>query len=378
MKHLVPFVLMHFLCVAVMADEVRFYLGTYTDKQTSKGIYTGKLDTSTGRISPLELAVETVSPTFLALSPNGKFLYASSENSVAAFRVEDNGRLTALNEMPSGSGACHVSVDATGRNVFAAHYNGGSIACFQTKPDGSLAARTTSIQLTGSGPNPERQTHPYLHSMYPDESNRRVYACDLGTDSVWIFHFDSQTGVLTPNDPPSAKVPPGSGPRHLALHPNGRFAYVNGELAMNVTAFARNARNGKLTALQTLPTLPSGTSSNGFSTAEIFCHPSGKWLYVSNRDISNQRRDSIAVYAIGKNGKLKWIENAPVPVKVPRGFGIDPTGRWLIVGGQQDNKIAVLKIDSATGRLSVTDQFAGVGAPVCVIYAPTKPAAAIK
>jgi 6-phosphogluconolactonase len=361
-------------CTA-MAEPARFYLGTYTDHSSSRGIYTGTLDTHTGRLGPIELAVRVVSPSFLALSPDEKFLYAAMENgggSVTAFRVDAGGRLTQLNALLADQGTCHVSVDATGSNVFAANYTAGSAVCFQTGPDGSLNRRTALVKLTGSGPNLERQTHPYIHSMYAAPGNRFVYACDLGTDNVWVFDLDARSGTLTLAQPPAGKVPPGSGPRHLALHPNGRFAYVNGEMGMNVTAFARNPDTGALTAIQTLPTLPAGVDTNGLTTAEIFCHPSGKWLYVSNRDVAKRGRDSIAVYAIAADGKLTWQQDAPAQVKVPRGFSIDPTGQWLIVGGQQDNKIVVLKIDDATGKLSATDQSATVGTPVCVIFASTK------
>jgi 6-phosphogluconolactonase len=356
-----------FTAIAV-AEPVRFYLGTYTNNPWSKGIYTGTLDTRTGKLGPIELATTAASPSFLALSPDGRFLYAVEEmnhGSVAAFRTGADGRLIPLNELPSGKGGCHVSVDATGRNVFVANYDGGSVAAFQTKPDGYLDQRTAFIQLTGSGPNPQRQSKPYLHSIYANPGNRFVYACDLGTDNIWLFDFDAGSGALTLAPQPAGKVPPGSGSRHLALSPDGRFAYVNGEMGLNVTAFARNAGNAALTALQTIPVLPEGAATNGVSTAEIFCHPSGKWLYVSNRG-----RGSIAVFAIGDDGKLTWRQDAPAQVKVPRGFGIDPTGRWLIVGGQSDNQIVVLKIDDATGRLSVTDQSATVGSPVCVIFTP--------
>lgn len=361
-------------CTA-LAGPIRFYLGTYTDNPLSQGIYTSTLDTRTGKLGPIELAARATSPSFLAFALDEKFLYASTGTgggSVAAFRVEADGKLKPLNELPSDKGTCHVSVDATGSNVFAANYGAGSAACFQTGPDGSLIRRSVLVPLTGSGPNPQRQTHPYIHSMYPAPGNRLVYACDLGTDNIWVFDLDARNGALTPTNPPSGKVPPGSGPRHLALAPNGRFAYVNGEMGMNVTAFARNPDTGTLTAMQTLSTLPAGVDTNGMTTAEIFCHPSGKWLYVSNRDVANHGRDSIAVYAIGADGKLAWQQDAPAQVKVPRGFGIDPTGQWLIVGGQQDNKITVLKIDGATGKLSATDQSATVGKPVCVIFASAR------
>jgi 6-phosphogluconolactonase len=354
-----------------MATEIPFYLGTYTNKPGSKGIYLGRLDTDTGKLSPLTLAAEATNPSFLAFSPNGKFLYAAMESrdsTVGAFRVGDDGGLTALNTQPSGGAdACHVWADSTGHNVLVANYGGGSIACFRTKSDGSLDGRTAFVQFTGSGPNPKRQTKPFGHCVCTDADSRFVYSCDLGTDNVWIFKFDSEKGTLTPAEPPAGKVPPGSGPRHLALHPNGRFAYVNNEMGLSVTAFARDTARGILTALQTLPTLPEGTPGEGATTAEIFCHPSGKWLYVSNRG-----HDSLTVYTIGDDGRLTWMENTPAQVKAPRSFAIDPSGHWMIVAGQSDNKIAVLKIDHATGRLEPTGQSAEVGAPACVVFAPAK------
>jgi len=357
------------------AAEVRFYLGTYTDNALSQGIYSGTLDTVTGRISPLELAAKATSPNYLALSPDGKFIYASTltgDGSLAAFRVEDGGLLTRLNEISSGGGARHLTVDATGSNLLAANYVGGSAACFRIQPDGSIGERTAFVQLTGSGPNPQRQTQPHIHSIYLDAANRFAYACDLGTDHVWLFDFDAQTGSLKLENDGTGKMPPGSGTRHLAISPDGRFAYANGEMGMNITVFARNVVNGALTAAQTVSTLPAGAATNDATSAEIFCHPSGKWLYVSNRDIANGGRDSLAVFAIAADGKLKWIQGIPAEVKVPRGFGIDPTGQWLIAGGQQDNRIVVFKIDAATGRLTSTGQSATVGAPICVIFARTE------
>ena len=369
MNPLIPFALAAVMTASSLASEATFYLGTYTKAGKSKGIYVGKLDTETGKLGPVELAGEAKSPSFVALAPNGKSLYAAIEDgggSVGAFAVGAGEKLTALNVQPAGgAGTCHVWVDATSRNVLAANYAGGSIAVFQTKPDGSLGERTAFVQFEGSGPNLPRQSKPYGHSIYVDAANRFVYSCDLGTDNVWSFKLDAEKGTLTPTTPPSGKVPPGAGPRHLALHPNGKFAYANNEMGLSVTAFARDPGTGALTALHTLPTLPDGAERKGVSTAEIFTHPSGKWLYVSNRG-----HDTIAVYAIGADGKLAWIENAPALVKVPRGFGIDPSGRWLITAGQNDDRIAVLKIDQTTGKLTATDQTAEVGSPVCVLFAP--------
>lgn len=358
--------------VAASAGPLRFFLGTYTDKGLSHGIYTGTLDADTGVLSPLELAAAAPSPNYLALSPDGRFLYANTATNggcVTAFRVEAKGRLTRLNDLPSGNGGCHVSVDATGRNVFVANYSGGSVASFRTREDGSLEKRVAFLPQQGSGPNPQRQTKPYLHSAYAGPGNTRVYTCDLGTDSIWTFDLNAATGDLTPAVPPAAKVPPGSGPRHLAWHPNGRFAYVNGEMGLNVTAFRVDEKSGQLSAmLPDQPTLTPGTDTEGFTTAEIFCHPSGRWLYVSNRDVSGRGRDSLTVFAIRADGRLTWQQEFPVPVKVPRGFGLDPSGRWLICASQQDNQITVLKIDQRNGNLTAIGQTATVGAPVCVLF----------
>ncbi len=353
------------------ADDATFYLGTYTKPGQSEGIYVGTLDTATGKLGPLTLAAKATSPSFVALSPDGRFLYAAMEaggGAVGAFAVGPDGKLAQLNQQPSGGGgACHVWVDATGKTVLVANYGGGSIAAFPVQPDGSLGQRTAFAQFEGSGPVAKRQEKPHGHSVYTDAANKFVYSCDLGTDKVWIFQFDPAKSTLTPAEPAFATVPPGGGPRHLAIHPNGKFAYANNELSMSVTAFSRDAETGAMKELQTLSTLPEGTPTKGVSTAEIFCHPSGKWLYVSNRG-----HDTIATYAIADDGQLTWIEAAPAQVKVPRGFAIDPTGQWLIAAGQDDHKIAVLKIDPATGKLTPTDQTAQVGAPVCVLFAPRK------
>ena len=367
MKHLLPTLLTAMLpCTALCADAT-FYIGTYTKPGKSEGVYVSKLDTDTGKLGPVELAGKAASPSYLALSPDGKFLYASVESgkgSVAAFAVGAGGKLTALNEQPAGGdGTCHVWVDATGKNVLAANYGGGSIAGFRTNPDGSLGERSAFVQFEGTGPDKARQEKPHGHAIYTDAKNQFVYACDLGTDNVWTFHFDASKGTLKPAEPASAKVSPGAGPRHLAIHPNGRFAYANNEMGLSVTAFTRDAASGALTPVQTLPTLPEGTETKGVSTAEIFCHPTGKWLYASNRG-----HNSIAVYSIAADGKLTWIETAPAGVKVPRGFGIDPTGKWLVAAGQEDDRIAVLKIDPASGKLTPTDSTAAVGAPVCIIF----------
>ncbi|HEX8235746.1 MAG TPA: lactonase family protein [Abditibacteriaceae bacterium] len=350
---------------AIMAQQYTVYFGTYTGPQ-SKGIYRSTLDAASGQLSAPELVAEAKNPTYLALSPDGRYLYAALEagsGAVGAWSIGADGKLTALNQQPSGGdGACHVWVDATGKNVLVANYGGGSIASLPVREDGSLKEHSAFVQHTGSGPNAQRQDKPYAHAVYTDETNTFVYACDLGTDEVKIYRFDAGAGTLTPNDPPSAKVPAGGGPRHLSFH-RGGFVYANNEMGMSVTAFKRDATSGALTEIQTVPTLPEGASKRGTSTAENFVHPSGKWLYVSNRG-----HDTIVVYSIGADGKLILVEHAPTP-KEPRGFAISPDGQWLLVGGQKDNTVAVLRIDAATGKLKATGQTVEVGAPVCVLFA---------
>jgi 6-phosphogluconolactonase len=358
------------MTASTLAADATFYLGTYTKGGKSHGIYIGKLDTETGKLGPVELAGEAKSPSFVALAPGGKFLYAALEDgggALGAFSVGPEGKLTALNSVPCGDGTCHVWVDATGKIVLGANYGAGSIAVFQTKPDGSLGDRSAFVQFEGSGPDTARQSKPHGHSIYTDPSNRFVYSCDLGTDHVWIFKLDVEKGSLSPATPPAASVPPGAGPRHLAQHPNGKCVYANNEMGLSVTAFTRDSETGALTAFQTLATMPEDAERKGASTAEIFVHPTGKWLYVSNRG-----HDTIAVFGIGADGMLTPIEYAPAQVKVPRGFAIDPSGRWMVTAGQDDDRIAVLKIDSETGKLTATDQSAEVGSPVCVLFAPAK------
>jgi 6-phosphogluconolactonase len=353
---------------ASAADEVPVYIGTYTKPGGSKGIYRALLDTESGKLSKPTLAAEAPGPSFLALHPNGKVLYAVHEptdGDVSAYAIGADGSLRKLNTQPTqGNGPCHVSVDPAGKAVFTASYGAGTLASLPLKSNGSLAPPATVFKNTGSGPDKSRQEGPHLHAIYSDADSRFVYACDLGTDEVLVFHLDAATGKLTLSEPRSAKSPAGGGPRHLALHPGGRFAFVNNEMGNSVTAFARDPETGGLSPLQTIPTLPADAPRAGATTAEIFCHPNGKWLYVSNRG-----HDSIAAYAIAQDGRLTLTEIEPAGVAVPRGFGIDPTGRWLVVAGQKSDDITALAIDPTTGALSPGPNHISVGSPVCVVFA---------
>ncbi len=353
--------------VSSLAGTAEFYLGTYTKPGGSRGIYRGSLDTTTGALTVLGLAGEAKNPSFLAMHPAGKFLYAAMEQdggAVGAFTIEKDGTLRHLNDQSSGgAGNCFVTVEASGRNVLAANYGGGSVASLPIHEDGSIAAATGFVQHTGHSANPSRQKEPHAHSIYVNGAF--AYACDLGTDDVFVYRFDAASGTLAPNDPPSGKVPAGGGPRHLAFHPKSGFAYVNNEITCSVTVFAHDAARGTLSALQTTSTLPEGyTQTAKDSTAEIFCHPNGRFLYVSNRG-----HDTIAVFAIGDDGKVTPVQHAAANVKEPRGFALSPDGAWLIAAGQNSDSLASHKVDPATGKLTPAAQIAGIGAPVCVVFA---------
>jgi 6-phosphogluconolactonase len=258
-------------------------------------------------------------------------------------------------------------LDGTGRYIFSANYNDATVACFRLKADGSVGEQTALRRLTGSGPDQSRQEAAHAHSVYADPANKFVYSCDLGSDHVWSFKFDAAQGSLTPTDPPFATVPPGSGPRHLAFHPNGRFVYVSNEMGHSVTAFTRNAATGALTPFQTLSTLAPGASYPGITitTAEIACDATGKWLYVSNRGC-----ETLSLFSIAADGKLALAQTTPCVAKFPRFFTLDPTGRWLLSAGQKDGHIAVLKLDPATGQMTATDQVVTTIDPTCILFVP--------
>ncbi len=350
------------------------YVGTYTNKG-SKGIYVYRFDTGSGKLESIGLAAETPNPTFLAVHPNRKYLYAANEvgkykgeNSgfVSAFRIEpETGKLIPLNNVSShGNGPCFVAVDPSGRNVLVANYGGGTVAVLPIGADGSLGEATASIQHTGSSVNKRRQAEPHAHSINVSPDNHYAIAADLGLDKLLVYRFDAAKGTLQPNDPPSVSVKPGAGPRHFAFHPNGRFGYSINEIQSSITAFDWDAERGVLTEKQTVSTLPSGFTGEN-STAEIIVHPNGKFLYGSNRG-----NDSIAVFAISGDGTLKPVEIVPVHVKVPRNFVIDPSGKFLLAEGQDAGGIKVFHLDPNSGRLTPSDVSVELSAPVCIRFVP--------
>ncbi len=365
--------------VAAADDSVLGFVGTYTGPK-SKGIYSFRLDSS-GKMTSLSLAAETPQPTFLAIHPNQKFLYAANEvnnfkgkkaGAVTAFAIDaKTGGLTLLNQETSGgAGPCHLMVDATGKNVLVANYGGGSIEVLPVQEDGRLSEPTTFIQHQGDSVNQQRQEGPHAHWIATDPQNRFALTCDLGLDKVLVYRFDPAKGSLVPNEPPSVSIQPGSGPRHLSFHPKGRFAYLISEMACTMTVLSYDAGRGELKVLQTISTLPPGEEvQRGFSTAEVEVHPSGRFVYGSNRG-----HNTIVVFGVDeKNGRLSYIENQSTKGKTPRNFAIDPSGSYLLAQNQDSDNIVPFRIDSATGRLTATGQVVtGAGAPVCIKFVTAK------
>jgi len=362
------------------SNSCTVYFGTYTSSGKSKGIYTCRLDTSTGILSTPELAAETANPSFLAIHPDRRHLYAVGESvvfgagktgAVSAFAIDQvTGKLTLLNRQSTGGlGPCHVNVDLTGKCVLVANYNSGSCAALPVRNNGALGEIGSFIQHVGSSINSGRQAGPHAHSINLSPDNRFAFVADLGLDKVMIYKLDPARAALMPNDPPFAKVPPGSGPRHMAFHPDGRFAYVINEMLCTVTVFSYKAGQGALKEIQTVSTLPKGQSVQpAYSTAEVLVHPRGKFLYGSNRG-----HDTIAVFAINQaNGTLSLIQNESTQGKMPRSFGIDPTGAWLLAANQDNNNVVVFSVNPETGKLKPTGQIVEVGAPVCVKFMRAK------
>ncbi len=359
------------------SGKQRVYFGTYTGK-VSKGIYRSELDLATGKLSPPVLAGEATSPSFLAIAPNEKFLYSVGEISdfggkpagaVNAFAIDAaTGNLKLLNQQSSvGAGPCHVVVDRAGKNVLVANYGGGSVAVLPIQADGKIGEASSFVQHKGTSVDKGRQEAPHAHSINVDAKNRFAFVADLGLDTVQVYRFDAAKGTITPNDPAAAKVAPGSGPRHFAFHPSGKFAYVINEMSLTVTAFQYDADKGNLTSLQTITTLPEGvTDRKGMSTAEVVVHPSGKFLYGSNRG-----HHSIAAFAIDQaTGKLTAVGHQGQGIKTPRNFNIDPTGHYLLVANQDGDSVVVFKVDQASGKLEPTGSSIEVPMPVCVKFLP--------
>jgi len=362
------------------AEWLPVYFGTYTGgANSSKGIYRSALDLETGKLSAPVLAAEARNPSFIEVHPNGKFLYAVSEyggdGSVSAYAIDTDtrwggaqrspeGDLKFLNERPSGgAGPCHVSIDYAGKNLLVANYGSGSASVIPIKPDGTLGELTGFAQHYGSGVNTRRQEGPHAHSANVSPDNRFVFVADLGIDKIMIYRLDIEKGTIVANSPSFAKVKPGAGPRHFAFHPNGKFAYVINELDCTVTAFAYESASGALTEIQTITTVADGFDGSN-TCAEVRVHPSGKFLYGSNRG-----HDSIVVYRVDQsNGTLTFVEHETADIKTPRNFNIDPTGKFCLVANQDKDSVVVFRINQETGTLEPTGHKISIAKPVCIRF----------
>ena len=349
------------------------YVGTYTGGK-SEGIYVYRMDSASGALELASKATGIENPSFLAIAPGKRSLYAVAEvggssgrpgGAVSAYSIAPgSGQLTYLNQQPTlGDGPCHLSVDHTGKYVLVANYGSGSLCVLPIESDGRLGESTDFVQHEGSSVDPQRQEGPHAHSITIDAANRFAFAPDLGIDKVMIYRLDLTRGKLVPSDQRFAQIRAGAGPRHFDFHPGGGYAYVINELDSTVTAFAYDGSNGSLRQLQTVSTLPEdfeGTSH----TADVHVAPSGRFLYGSNRG-----HDSIAVFAIDEStGELSFVDREPTQGETPRNFAIDPTGAFLLAANQRTDNIVTFRIDQQSGRLESTGHVAEVPTPVCLKF----------
>jgi 6-phosphogluconolactonase len=358
---------------AAKPREYLVYFGTYTGKG-SQGIYACRFRPSTGKLTAVELAAETPNPSFLVVDPAQRYLFAANEigdyknaksGSVSSFAIDRRtGKLRALNTVASGGAdPCHLAVDKNGSHVLAANYTGGSVAVLPVKADGMLGEASDFIQHKGSSVDPERQKEPHAHDVVLTPDNRFAVVADLGLDKLMVYRLDIEKGKLTANDPPAGSVKPGSGPRHFAFHPNGRWAYVINEMGNTITAFNWDGAKGSFHEMQTVPTLPKDFKGEN-TTAELVVDRKGRYLYGSNRG-----HDSIAVYAIDPaKGMLTLLEDVPTLGKEPRMFALDPTGAYLFAANQNSNTVVVFRVNPSSGRLTPTGEKVEVVSPVCVTF----------
>ncbi|HEU4890422.1 MAG TPA: lactonase family protein [Vicinamibacterales bacterium] len=345
------------------------YIGTYTEKTASKGIYAFRFDDGTGALAPVGLVAETPSPSFLTASANGRFVYAVNElqtfggepsGSVTAFAVDPaSAKLTELNvQSTKGAAPCHLVLDKSGRFLAVANYSGGNYSLFPVGSDGRLQAAATVV---AGKPADGAGAKALGHMVGFDAQNKYLITADKGLNQMLVFRFDSKSGQLTLNDTPPVMLPPGSGPRHYAFHPSGRWVFTINEQGATITTFAWDAKTGGLTARSSVPTRPAEVKTG--STAEIHVHKSGRFVYGSNRG-----HDSIAVFSVGNDGALTLVEYEPTRGQTPRNFSLDPSGRWLIAANQRSDTLAVFSIDQKTGALTPAGELTSTPSPVSILF----------
>lgn len=357
------------------SEQIVVYVGTYTHGER-EGIYVYRMEQSSGELTFVSKIDGTNNPTFLAIDPQRRYLYAVSEvdelggrpgGAVSAYSIESRtGELTYLNQQSSrGTGPCHLSVDKTGRFLLVANYQGGSVTVLPLHGDGRLGAATDFVQHQGSSVDPQRQMGPHAHSVTLDAANRFAFVADLGLDKILVYRFNSTQGKLEPNGEPWVQVKAGAGPRHFAFHSNDKYAYLINEIDSTLTAFAYDSTLGTLKELNTLSTLPDGFADTSHC-ADVHVSPSGKFVYGSNRG-----HDSIVIFQIDESsGRITYVGHEPTRGETPRNFTIDPTGRFLLAANQDSDTIVTFRIDQQTGKLTATDLVAEVPRPVCLKMMP--------
>ena len=358
---------------AGLADPLRVYLGTQ-GKGESKGIYLCELDSASGALTEPRLAVEVGSPGFLACHPDGSYMYSTSRPAgrnepgrVAAYRIKPDGMLEMINRQSSeGRGPCFVGLDASGQTLMVANYGSGSVAALKVRQDGSLAKSTSVFRHEGSSVNPKRQEGPHAHSIYAGPDNEYAYAPDLGIDQVVIYKLDPGTATLKRAG--AAKLPPGSGPRHMKFGSDGRQAYVLSELLLNVVVFDRDASGGGLRRKQSVSVLPEGVDKDGMTCSEILVSRDGRFVYTANRDTAGGGRDSLSVLTIGRGGTLALLQTVPAKVAIPRNINLSPDGKWLLVAGQKSGNVPVFAVGK-DGKLKTTPHEVTLANPMCVVFA---------
>ena len=349
------------------------YVGTYTDDGRSAGIYLVRMDTRSGQLTSVGSVIAGANPSFLAVHPNGRVLFAVNEvekyngrasGAVSAFAIaEANGALTKVGEQASEGGApCYVSVDRTGRVVLVANYSGGSVALLPTDGDGKLG-KAAVVQHTGSGPVADRQGGPHAHCIVADPSNRFALAADLGADRVFVYRLDLDGKALRHVEGGDAVMRAGAGPRHIAFHPTLPLVFVANELDSTVATLRFDADRGMLSPIDARSTLPAGWTGTNYP-ADIHVAPSGRSLYVSNRG-----HNSIAVFSVSATGALSLEQVVSTEGDWPRNFSLDPTGRWLLVANQKSDSIIVFSRDES-GKLTSTRQRIVLPSPVCLRFRP--------
>lgn len=352
--------------VAFAQSDYVTYVGGY-----GPTIEAYRFHTANGRISRIGAAAQTPAPSYLVVHPNGHYLYAVNEqgnkqDTVSAFAIDPkNGKLKPLNTVSSrGSAPCHLSIDKTGKFLAVANYNNGTVAVLPILQDGRLGEAAGFSQQSGSSVNHARQEGPHAHCAIFSPDDRFLLVADLGADKIFIYRFDAATGAITPNDPPSFAVVPGSGPRHLAFHPNGRWVYLIDELSSTVELLHYDPARGSLDAGERLSTLPENFSGTN-TAAEIAFNAAATVLYASNRG-----QDSIALFHIDPDrGLLSAMERTSTLGKTPRYFGFDPTGQYLLVGNQDSDTLAVFHVHPNTGELRpVGPMLEKIPKPSCIVF----------